>query len=434
MIAQLGKFGDIVNVLPLAFSLSKKFGTVNWLVGRQWADILKGVSYVNPVIWEGTDDSLHRAIETHRGRHLWVTQAWMNPDPIRQTDSFAKEQWRYVGFLNEYGKWPLIFDKRSREREAQLVSKHIPKSKRPKILVATRSVSGPYRYGPLLLSTLQALDAEIIDMNDVKAERVYDMIGLYDAADLLVTIDTVHLHLARASQCPVIFLQNDGWRGAPPIPHCITSWRYAELGSDLSAVLETATNHLARKAESMAIVIETFNPTTDRHKRAMATHPRDAIYSKHDYPPSMKEMLEEGLRFNKDIVVFTHDDVTFLPDTLDKIRRHAQKFEFGCSRRPRNPVHCGREIFWFRSDWLKIHWNALPNPYWSVQKPDLIMCRFLRNLKGIPTTLENLNYDFYPVDVPDIIFHEDHLSHWNNPAVEQSKEGLYNEYLWSRPP
>lgn len=431
MIVQLGKFGDIVNVLPFAFSLSKQLGVVNWLVGRNWESVLRGVSYVNPIIWEGTDNTLRQAIETHRGKRLWITQAWMNPDHQILTDSFAKEQWRYVGSLSEYGKWPLVFDKRSPEREAELVRAHIPKSKRPIVLVATTSVSTPYRFADKLLAMMRGLDAEIIDMNKVQAKRIYDMLGLYDAADLLVTVDTVHVHLARASHVPVIFLQNDGWRGAPVTPNCIASWRYSELMSDLTPVFKAAERQIARKVNSMAVVFQTFDLSSERHQRALKTHPKDAIYSKHDYPPTMHEMLREGLAAGKDAVVFTNDDVSFPGGALEKIRRHLQKFDFGCSRRPRTPVHCGREIFWFKSDWLKKHFESVPNPYWSVQKPDLIMARWMRHLRCIPTTIQNLDYDFPPVELADVIYHEDHPSHWSTPEIENSREGLHNEKLWA---
>ncbi len=439
MIVQIGKYGDCINILPLAFMLHKKLGgRIKWLVGQDWASILEGVSYVEPVIFGGRDDDLSRALHLFRGHDKLVTQAWRNPDTERRTESFALEQWRYAGQLDEKGKWPLVFDKRDRAREREMINRIAPlKNGKPIVLVSTRSISTPYPHAFRLLDELKKnLDADVIDISSDIATKLYDMIGLYDAADLLVTVDTCHAHLARASQCPVIMLQNDGWRGlSPPPPQTVASWRYAELGNDLSPVIEAAKKQLQRKVRSVAVVFQTFGDLSDdRHQRALATHPEEAIYARHDWIPTTKELLLHGLNANKDVVVFSNDDVTFPPGALDKIMRHAQKFDFGCSRRPRNPVHCGREIFWFRSDWLREHFSELPNPYWSVQKPDLILCRWLRHLKGIPTTLENLDYDMCPADVPDIIFHEEHASHWATPEIQNSKEGQFNEMLWSQPP
>jgi hypothetical protein len=59
---------------------------------------------------------------------------------------------------------------------------------------------------------------QIVNLDRVKAHRVYDMLGLYDHAAALVSIDTVHLHLSRASNVPVFALARDyptRWHGTP---------------------------------------------------------------------------------------------------------------------------------------------------------------------------------------------------------------------------
>lgn len=442
LLVQIGKFGDCINILPFAYMMSKKYGQIDWAVGKKWYPLLEGATYVKAHALECTDDHLPIVLRQNPNRELWITQAWKNPDTSIQTDSFAKEQWRYVGALDERGRWPLIFDNRNPEREQKLVQQWIKKGCK-NVLVATSSVSTPYRHARRLFFDLEIslnkIGVNVILLDEIEAERLYDLIALYDAADLLVTIDTCHVHLARASQCPVIFLRNDlaitgpaGWHGATPPPQTIATWGYNQLGDDISPVITAARNHLARHYESIAVVLQTYSKThCDRHKRSMATHPEGTIYSEHDYPPTTKELLQEGLNQHKDIVVFTHDDVTFLPFTLNKIRAHANKFDFGCSRRPSSPTHIGREIFWFTDDFLRRNWEKLPNPYWSVQKPDLIFARWMRSLRGIPTTTHNLIYDFPPVEVPDVIFHEEHESHWSNSEVENSKEGLHNEALWA---
>lgn len=432
ILIQLGRYGDIINILPFAFMLSKQVGgRIRWLVGKEWASILEGTSYVEPISFDGNDFQLDRAIRQYQGHQKLVTQANRNPDPTHQTDSFAKEQWRYVNALDQRGKWPLVFDRRDAERERKLIDKVYPNRDKPLVLVGRISVSTPYLHASRLLAELtEKLDAYVVALDWVVAERLYDLIGLYDAADLLVTVDTCHLHLARASQCPVIALVNDGWMGATPPPQTVAAWRYAELGNDLSPVIEAAQKQLARKVDSIAVVCHSYDPNSDRHRRAMATHPKDTIYAKHDHRPRMKELFAKGLNTGKDAVIFTNDDVTFPDGALDKIKSHLRKFDFGCSRRPRTPTHIGREIFWFNSDWLNANWHWIPDAYWSVQKPDLILCRWLRQLRGIPTTMENLNYDFAPVEVPDVIFHEDHKSAWANPETENSREGLHNEKMW----
>ena len=305
---------------------------------------------------------------------------------------------------------------------------------KPIILVSTTSFSSRYKYADKLIATLRGLDAEIIDMDNVRAKKVYDLLGLYERADCLVSVDTMHHHLSRASYLPVVLLRNDGWKGSHPVPQVRASWRYSEL-EDLSKVAEAVTKIVSRSCRSLQVVVNTYpKGHGERHKRAMATHPKDTTYAVFDHRPKFKELLSEApLALEEDGIVFTNDDVTFLPDTLDRIKKHLSKWDFGCSRRPRDPVHIGREIFFFRTDWLKSHWNEMPDLYWSVQKCDLILVRWLRKLLGIPTTLENLNYDFAPVEVPaGLITHEDHPSHWANPTNENSMEGQHNENLWAQ--
>lgn len=437
MIVQLGKFGDCINVLPFAFMKSMQTGQkVDWLIGEKWASLLDGVSYVNPTVWPGSDDDLPGAIAANQDKKLWITQAWMNPDRLRETDSFAKEQWRYVGALHERGKWPLVFDKRDAAREERLKQQFIVRNVK-NILLGTTSVSTPYKHSARLIVELhkEFPTANVIHLDRTRATRLYDLIELFDTADLLITIDTCYLHLARCCQVPVIALINDlpitgkaWWHGGTPPPQTVAAWGYNELGDDLNPVITAARNQLGCKIETMAVICDSHPEPNDRVNRAIATHPRGMMYCR-DSRPETKKLLALGLDSGKDAVVFTHDDVTFKSDTLDRIKAHLQKFDFGCSRRHKD--HIGREIFWFRSDWLRKNWDVLPNPYWSVQKPDLILARWLRQIKGIPTTMQNLNYDFPPVEMADLIYHEDHQSNWSNAEVEGSIEGLHNEKVWA---
>jgi hypothetical protein len=147
----------------------------------------------------------------------------------------------------------------------------------------------------------------------------------------------------------------------------------------------------------------------------------------------VKELLAKGLETGKDAVAFTNDDVAFPEGSIETIRKHVEKFDFGCSRRPPEPkIHIGREIFFFKSDWLRKHWNEVPECYWTVQRPDLILAKWMRRMRGIETTMENLNYDFAPIELPaGLITHENHPSHWDCDAVTKSMEGQANEAIWA---
>lgn len=59
------------------------------------------------------------------------------------------------------------------------------------------------------LLKLRFKDHLIVDLSQIKAERIYDLLGLMDKAVCLVAADSAPLHLARASNVPVCALIND---------------------------------------------------------------------------------------------------------------------------------------------------------------------------------------------------------------------------------
>jgi hypothetical protein len=464
----LARFGDILNCLPIAYALHKRGGKVRWLVSKEHASILSGVSYVEVEEWPGTQDTLPKAIQYVRakGQKALVAQAWRNPDQRHLCDSFAKEQWRLAGMGDHYGRFPLVIDRRVPVRENVLVRYHLNDAKdRPIILVSTTSISTPYKYADKLIATIRGLDAHVIDMDNVRVSNVYDLLGLYERADCLVSVDTMHHHLSRASYLPVVYLQNDGWKGASPVPQVRASWRYSEI-EDLSEVKAAVEKIVSRSRGSVQVVGDTspsgqtdghagemgaypksslssvvvfptylrdgHSSNTERHLKARATHPDCALYVEMTCRPKVRDLVQRGLDERKDVVILTNDDVTFNAQTLPTILAHARKWDFGCSRRPEEPVHIGREIFWWRSDWLREHINEMPDCYWTLQRVDLILAKWMRNFLGIPTTDENLKYDMAPVELPaGLIYHEKHESHWNARDIFTSPESVYNDQVWN---
>lgn len=494
----LGRYGDVLNCLPMAYALHKRGANVRWLVSKEYASVLSGVSYVEVEEWDGTQDTLHKAIQYVRskGQKPLIAQAWKNPDQRHITDSFAKEQWRLAGMQDHFGKYPLVIDRRFPVREDVLVRHHlngmsnqpavfghgmgmVNESARPIILVSTTSVSTPYKYADKLIATIRGLDADIIDMDNVRVSNVYDLLGLYERADCLVSVDTMHHHLARASYLPVVYLQNDGWKGASPVPQVRASWRYSDIQdlpkveetpvtisddgsvqvvvptyqagrtdghewemvthpkSSLHTVAEAVRKQIERTCESAVVVFPTYlrdghSSNTERHLKARASHPDCAMYVEMTCRPKVRDLIERGLSEGKDVVILTNDDVTFNDQTLPRILEHARKWDFGCSRRPEDPIHVGREIFWCRSDWLKAHLGEFPDCYWTLQRVDLILAKWMRSLLGIPTTNENLYFDFPPLEIPaGLIYHEKHESHWNAPEIFTSAESVYNDQVWN---
>ena len=453
LLIQLGRYGDIINILPLAYALSKKIGRFQWLVGKEYASILEGVSYVQPIIWPGGQDSLPQAIQQYRGTNPIVTQSWLNPDPRQLTDSFGLEQWRYAGMLEEFNSWPLVFDQQNLPRANMLRDSVFSRRQndRPLVLACVDGISGPFKSGQKLLAILRGLHADVLDMRDVRAERVYDLIPLFNAVDCLLTIDTMALHLSRAATCPVVALLNDGripgwkdrWIGTSvPPPQTIASFRYREAESNLEAVVGAVECAITAKLHKSVLVANVYGKT-ERHLRARENWPANLISKKrwgrsaksvlgNDRAlPFLKDLLQAGLdESDADTIVHTNDDCAFAPDAFQTIQKHCAVFNFGCVRR--DPTHIGREAFFFRADWLREHIEEMPDVVIGTEKWDLVIARWLRAFRGMKTTEENLIYNFFPIELPPgLIQHEDHKSWWTTPDAIASPATKHNLDLWN---
>jgi hypothetical protein len=214
----LGRYGDICNALPIASSL----GNPKFFVSREFASILEGVSYVQPMVWDCDYKELPRAIQRLQGHDAIFCQAYKHPDQRRLTDSYQKEAWRIAGWLEKFGTLPLVFDRRSKDREEALARKHCVTERT--ILVAGKGVSSPFKLD--LWEGMKGVP-NIVNLSAIRAERIYDIIGLIERAKLLVTIDTAPLHFAKATKTKVVALINDGWFGSVP-PENSIAIRYAD--------------------------------------------------------------------------------------------------------------------------------------------------------------------------------------------------------------
>jgi hypothetical protein len=233
----LGRYGDIANALPIAYRLWKDTGEKpKFFVAEEFQSILDGVSYVRPMVWKVDYKQLPLAIERMKGFGPIICQTYKHPDQSRKTDSFQKEAWRHAGWLEKFGTIPLVFDQRSTERENALADKY--GVNHTTVLVAGKGVSSPLKFD--LWNELSCVP-NIVNLSEVQAEKVYDIIGLIERAKLLVTIDTAALHFSRATNTKVVALINDGWFGSVPPPNSVASIRYSAATPEL--VRNTALYH-----------------------------------------------------------------------------------------------------------------------------------------------------------------------------------------------
>jgi len=213
----LGRYGDIINALPIAYEIYRTQGIKpKFVVSREFWTILEGVTYVQPIVWDLPYSDLPRAITRLEGKHEIICQSYKHTDDRHLTDSYQTEAWRLAGWLDKFGKLPLVFDNRNKQREDKLFKQIFGNETKPIILFCGKSVSSPIDYALILDGIVKTFSDShhILNMSETKAERIYDLIGLMDRAHVLVTVDTSPLHLARASNVKMVALVNDGWFGS----------------------------------------------------------------------------------------------------------------------------------------------------------------------------------------------------------------------------
>lgn len=240
-LVQLGRYGDIINILPVAQAIAREEGgKVAMLVHRDYLDLFEGISYIQPIQWTGDQMQPHFAAKSLEGRfdRIIISQA-ADSSVAREriTEAWNMEQWRYAGYLNEWGNqaFKTTIDLRSFQRESELIDSLNLRGK-PYLLVNTKSISSPFPKAEQLLHELRTkwgASMTVVDMTVVRAKKFFDLLGLMDEAVALVTVDTSTLHLAAASTVPTIALISDQdknlWHGSKCRFPIMSSMRYREF-------------------------------------------------------------------------------------------------------------------------------------------------------------------------------------------------------------
>lgn len=498
----LGRYGDICNILPMLKAEADAGRRPTLFVSAHFADILDGVSYVDRIVWDGAYDRLPDALRWLRKEKgimaPVIAQYHRNPhDKARLTDSYQKEVWRLADRIDGFdARGPLDFDQRDAKREEELILK-LAACAKPLVLVGLESVSSPLaNENAILLAIVHRFGEthEVVNLANVKAERVYDLIGLFDAAALLITADTVFLHLARASNVPVVAIINDGWRGSIA-DHAAAVFRYA--GADPFKIAATAagliplseapaamvdgqaagrllgegmafTEEPAARPRPVAIGLSNDIPeiavfhvvdvhgSDARHHLAQATW--SAAYAEGMTPmhfrggprnakdelgdprplPFLKDVLWSAIPADAtdrggDIIVWTNGDIGLKPGIAAAIREHVSKHQAASMRRTESNGHGhpGRDLFAFTVDWLHEHWDEIPDYVLGAPAFDLGLVAMIRKFHGLPFSLKQCAVDVAPADMtPGFALHESHAPEWQVDNMDSVPSVKWNKKLF----
>lgn len=242
---QLGRNGDLLIVLralKVIHDITKQKPKL--MVSYEYASLLEGVSYVEPVIireqwWQGIPKAREIAKRMFGGGQVLQCHGSEWGVDMKEANNFQESMWKRTGVpLALMRHTPLVFDQRDKTRESVLRAAWMKPGK-PTLLYNVTGVSSPFPHSKLLLQALHTFKDRfnIVDIGRVKAHRIYDLLGLYDYAACLVTTDTATLHLACGSSVPYVALTVGGWNTAVPCGNCIYQSHYADFPANVANVI-----------------------------------------------------------------------------------------------------------------------------------------------------------------------------------------------------
>ena len=454
----LGRSGDLCTLLPALkrqADLVKR--PVDLIVSQDYAALLSGVSYVNPVVFPGTFDRPNEALAWSRRSAINCTVYGVNFWRPSECWAFDREIWHRSRCDTPFGYLPLVFDRRSVEREQALADRVLPKTQRPIVLTSLRGTSSPFQKPTEFLDGLKARlpDFEVVDTSGIVAEKPYDLLGLYQRAAALVAIDSMPLHLSRATpQLNTIALITDG-----PTPWHRTSWRphhslrllYSEAHDNLERVAAQIISNAKRPTVHL-VYSQSNSPDASTQRRLdiakagraaeMRAFPfwelvkfvqpagRSAA-SFGDKPlPFVRDMIEQAFTAcatDDDIIAITNADIGFTPGItgmiLETVGRHgaafAHRWDFSHVSRPamneaetkRARWYAGSDLFVFTKRWWRANGVFFPDMVLGREAWDMVMRNLIKKTCGLEAELHNA------------IWHERHQSPW-----EQQKDSGGNRH------
>lgn len=232
IICQLGRYGDLIVILPALKAMAERYRKpITVVVSQEFSGLLDGVSYVKPWVvpfnwWEGTSKA--KQIASKECSNVIVPQFWNDPSWVNSSNGklqfkvhgrdwkfdgegsdFGTAMWNRLGFTRKNMlEWPLVFDRRDLGRELQLYKAHVHTPSKPLVLYNFTAISSPFPYTPEMMRLLQPYRSrcELVDLGQIRAIRIYDLLGLYDRARGLITADTATANLAPASDVPTVWM------------------------------------------------------------------------------------------------------------------------------------------------------------------------------------------------------------------------------------
>jgi hypothetical protein len=468
-----GRYGDIISFLPVLYNEYQETKVKPRLVvSKDYADILDGVSYVEPLVFDGAFEDIAGAVAFAKTfaddvktsqvvgiPDVIVSQVYGNSHaPQVVCDSFQKDAWKLAGKLDLWpSQPPLVFDLRDKKREKRLY-KYIPTFK-PWIVVSTRGFSSPFPWNDLLWEILNHSfpNHHIVDLAKVKAERMFDLLGIMDHpnTEAMILTDSGPLHLSYATTKPVHALIADSptmWFGSAWRPSYASYTRYKNFPRDVTRILDLIRNPPAKPKHPNIIHVYQRTPwatSEEKRRNAVAKQTWDkigwvdcglddncfvrnasnVIPTEKKNIPMIKDMIRMACigRDDTDVIVLTNTDTCVASNLLERLTGslpvYAYRYDF---KKLDSPIHdaeiclgqkyAGCDLFAFRVGWWRRNHALFPDMVLGRESWDRIMRELLKLSQGRELTCA--------------IYHERHDSFWESAAnINNDPSNLRNRML-----
>lgn len=396
-VVSLRRNGDIISLLPLLKRMADNLDRpVRLAVMREYAPLLEGVSYVEAVPWDGDMEDPLPAASRLNAVNAQVFGRGMRTNT--REGNFVKKAWSLLGFRwDRYA--PLVFDRRYLARE-EILAKSTFRTGKPKILVKMHGHSSPLTDAAVIWNALKAEFsevAELVNLDDVKANRIYDMLGLMDRAACCVTIDTVAIHLAPSTPCPMVQIVHDTEFGASPAKgNCLLRIHYAQVRQRIPAIIGMVRKCLEPKSAGDGIVLVHGSHAAggEREDRARATWPKlgarllsfspqrsSAGIGDKRAMPFVRDMIHAAFTTGSEpIMAVCNNDVQIGDELRAAIVDSCAIHECYWAYRTPSPggkPDGGADLFAFTRRWWHLHEHLIPDLFHGYRWWDQILIRLM---------------------------------------------------------
>jgi len=466
----LGRYGDVCAFLPVLKNECDETGEKpRLIISKDYADILEGVSYVDPIIFDGPFEDISGALNFAKGLgtdvvtsqvvgipDIVVSQVYGNAHaPKIICDSFQQDAWRLANKLELWPKQPkLVFDKRDKKREKRLY-KCIPTLK-PWVVVSSGGNSSPFPYNDLLWEVLNhsLREFHVIDLSKIKAEKFFDLLGIMDHPNTaaMILTDSGPLHLAYATEKPIHAIATDSpslWHGAAWKPSYASYTRYKNFPRDLVRILDLIRKPPAKPRHENIIHVYQSTPwATGDEKRRNAVAAKswegigwvdcglddncfvrtaaEMVPDETKRIPMIKEMLRLACvgRIDTDVLILTNTDTCVATNVLQRIQGTLPAYAYRNDFAKLNSTiaddeiangekYAGCDFFAMRVGWWRKNHQLFPDMVLGRHSWDRILRELIKISQG--REIENL------------IYHERHPSGWEDPQnINRDPSNLKN--------